>query len=416
MKNAQGTPHFLVVLEVLALILILVLCISQPTEKISENNSEISSITNEEHIINQENSEEISKETNTQTEDAENDWKSAYSKKVLEKIDAMTLEQKVAQMFVVTPESLAGVDKVTLLGSTTQNALNEYPIGGLVFSSINFQNKDQIESLLDSIQEYCMTEFGNSIFLMVEERGGKNGSPLATINQYNIEPSAGKIGETGDVQEAIDTAKAISSYLKEFGFNMNLAPNADLAGGVDADYDNTTYSSTSSLAAMMVAETVSTYGQKEILTVMSMFPGASSGTFMSKNLREWEESDGLVYKAGMNAGVNAIMVGNIYATAFTDGDTVLCCMSEDVVDYLRQEMDYNGILISDSFSKEIITSNYTSADATISAICAGMDMIYCPKDFKEAYHGVLDAVAEGVISKERIDEAVARILTCKEKL
>lgn len=411
MKNAQDTPHFLVIFEVLALVLVLVLCISQPTEKISENDSESSNTVNENNIENQENSQSVADKNDTQ-----DSWQSAFSEDILKQVAAMSLEQKVAQMFVLTPESLTGADKVTLTGSTTQNALKEYPIGGLVYSAINFQNEDQIESMLNSMQQYCTNELDNPIFLMVEERGGRNGSPVATVNQYNIEPSASKIGETADVQEAIDAAKAISSYLKESGFNMNLAPNADLAAGVNADYDNTTYSSSSSLAAMMVAETVSTYGQKEILTVMSMFPGASHGTFMSKSLEDWEESEALVYKAGMNAGVNAIMVGNIYASAFTGQDTVLCCMSEEVVAYLRDEMEYTGILISDSLSKEIITSNYTSADAAVAVISAGMDMVYCPEDFKEAYHGVLDAVAEGIISEEQIDEAVARILTCKKLL
>ena len=267
--------------------------------------------------------------------------------------------------------------------------------------------------MLDSIQEYYISETKQPLFLMVEERGGQNHSPLASMEQSNadyIEKSPSQIGATGDVQNAIDAAKYISSYIAETGFNMNFVPNADLAGGADTIYDSTAYSKNSAIASMMVAETVSKHGQKGILTVMSMFPGASKGAFMSKSIQEWEEKEALVYQAGINAGVNAIMIGNVYASAFTGDDTILCCMSEDVVTYLREKMNYKGILISDSLSKEIITSNYTSADAAVSVILAGMDMVYCPENFKEAYHGVLDAIAEGVIQEEQINQAVARIL------
>lgn len=409
MKIPQSTAHFLLALEAVVLVIVLALGIISPItapEKNETGNNAGSELenTNENEIVGTQGTEGTEEE---KPEDSENPTEPVvpeFSQEILAQVDAMTLEQKVAQMFIVTPEALAKVDKVTVMGNTTKKALEKYPVGGFVYSSKNFQNESQTTKMLKALQEFCKEELGTPMFLMVEEAGGAEGSPLASANGYTVQAAPSEIGATGDVQKAIDAVKEISKYLKEAGFNMNLAPNTD------------SYSSDSSVTAMMVAETVSSYGQQEIMTVMSMFPGKSDGAFMNDTKEEWEEAVGLAFKGGINAGVNAIMIGNVYASAFTGNDETSCSMSEEVVKYIRANLQYQGLLISDSLSESIVTSNFTSAQAAVAAISAGMDMVYCPADFEEAYQGVIDAVNSGAISEEAVDESVARILTCKQKL
>lgn len=410
MKIPRSAIHFLVALEAVAMIAVLVLCIIHPvaTKTKNDTGSSNSENVNEQNVV-QENTENA-----IDSGIILGEVEVTFSEEVLAKVDEMTLEQKVAQMFIITPEALTDMNQVTVLGNATKNAINQYPVGGLVYSSINFQGKTQTMNMLDGIQEYYTTQFGIPMFLMIEEKGGAETSPLATVDRYNIEASPSDVGATGDTETAITTATNIATYLNEVGFNMNLAPNADLAAGVDVAYDSTTYSSDVSLAAMMVAETVSTYETAGISAVMSMFPGESMGSIMSDTEVSWEQAAGLVYKAGIDAGVDCIMVGNVYAPAFTGDESTPCCMSRHVVRYLRTDMQYGGVLISDSLSEGHITENYTSAEAAVAAIQAGMDMIYCPENFKEAYQGVIDAVNAGTISQDDIDTAVARILTCKE--
>lgn len=425
MKIPQSTTHFLLALEAVVLVIVLVLGIVSPITAPEKND-----IGNDKNIENNIGSTDENGTADTQEgenagtevippEDSENPvqpTKPVFAEDVLAKVEEMTLEQKVAQLFIVTPEALTGADRVTIMGNTTKNMLQKYPVGGFVYSSLNFQDKIQTSSMLKALQEYCVEQFAVPMFLMTEEIGGEEHSPLASANGYTVQASPSEIGASADVQKAIDSVKAISKYLKEAGVNMNLAPNADLTAGIDNVYDKMTYSSDSSVAAMMVAETVSIYNQQGILTIMSMFPGKSSGAFMTESKAEWEESAGLVYRAGINAGVNAIMIGNVYASEFTGDKAIPCSMSEKVVKYIRANMQYQGIIICDSLSEDIITSNYTAAQAAVAAIGAGMDMVYCPKDFEEAYQGVLDAVNSGAISEEAVDESVARILTCKQMI
>jgi beta-N-acetylhexosaminidase len=108
-----------------------------------------------------------------------------------------------------------------------------------------------------------------------------------------------------------------------------------------------------------------------------------------------------------------MILGNVAYEALTGDDTTLCSLSAGAVSYLRSEMNYTGIIMTDSLSEDIITANYSSGEAAVAAVKAGVDLLYCPADFEEAYQAVLDAVDAGEISEDTIDQAVGYILTGK---
>lgn len=369
MRIPRSATSFLIALEALVMVIVLVLCIvhpwtTKPKNDLGGNNTELAGNSQEEQV-NTEN--QIGSVAGAETENGLEEVEVVFSEDVLAKVNAMTTEQKVAQLFIITPEALTGADKVTLTGNTTKNAINQYPVGGLVYSSINFQGKTQVKNMLSAVQSHYMTQFGTPVFLMVSEQGGAEASPLATTVQYTVEAAPSEIGASGDSQNAVKAATNIATYLKDAGFNVNLAPNVAV------------YSQTDSVSSIMVAETVSTYETKGISTVLHTFTSEQVGA---------SEADVLVYKAGIDAGCDCIMVSGA---------------TQEMVHYLRANMQYGGVLISDSLS----------ADQAVSAVQAGVDMMYCPENFKDAYQAVLDAVNAGTISKEDLDTAVARILTCK---
>ena len=371
MRIPRSAASFLIAIEALAMVIVLVLCVvhpwtTNPKNDLDGNNSEIV----ENQNGGQDNTENligsgVSSETEMGSEIEENEV--VFSEEVLAKVEAMTTEQKVAQLFIITPEALTGADKVTVTGNTTKSKLDQYPVGGLVYSSINFQGKAQVKNMLTGVQNHYTTQFGVPMFLMISEQGGADSSPLATTVHYTIEAAPSEIGATGDAQNAVKAATNISTYLKEAGFNVNLAPNVQV------------YSQTDSVSSIMVAETVSTYKEKGIATVMFTFTSEQVGA---------SEAGVLVYKAGIDAGCDFIMVSGA---------------TKEMVQYLRANMQYGGVVMSDSLS----------ADQAVTAVQAGVDMMYCPENFKEAYQKVLDAVNAGTIRKEDLDTAVARILTCK---
>lgn len=369
MRIPRSATSFLIALEAVVMVIVLVLCIvhpwaTKPKNDLGGNHTEI---VEEETGVEQNTENQIGSVVGSETEMESEESEVTFSAEILAKVDAMTVEQKVAQLFVITPETLTGTTKVTLTGNTTKASIEKYPVGGLVYSSINFQNKNQVKNMLNGVESHYMTKFGISPFLMISEQGGADSSPLATAVNYAVASAPTEIGASGDAQNAVKATTDIATYLKEAGFNINMAPNVQI------------YSQSNAVSSTMVAETVSTFGEKGIATVMFTFSSDKVGA---------SQDELLVYKAGIDAGCDCIMVSGV---------------SKEMVTFLRANMKYDGIVMSDSLS----------ADQVVNAVQAGVDMMYCPEKFKEAYQKVLDAANSGAISKEVLDTAVARILTCK---
>lgn len=367
MRIPRSATSFLIALEAIAMVVVLVLCVVHPWAAKPKNDLGNNTQENTENLI----GSVVGSGTEIESEIEEiEEVEVVFSEDVLAKVDAMTVEQKVAQLFIITPETLTGADKVTVTGNATKNALNQYPVGGLVYSSMNFQGKAQVKNMLSGVQNHYMAQFEIPVFLMISEQGGADSSPLATSVHYEVEAAPSEIGETADEQNAIQAATNISAYLSEVGFNSNIAPNVEV------------YSQDSSVSSIMVAETVSTFETKGISTVLHTFTSDKTGA---------SEDDVLVYKAGIDAGCDSIMVSGA---------------TKEMVYYLRANMQYGGVLIHDGLATEDV----------VAAVQAGVDMMYCPENFVEAYQAVLDAVNEEEISEETLDTAVARILTCKGSL
>ena len=371
MRIPRSAASFLIALEALAMVVVLVLCIVhpwtvKPKNDLGVNNTEVVDGQQGE----EENTENIIGTVVVPGPSELQEVVVTFSEEVLAKVDAMTLEQKIAQMFIISPEALTGADKVTLTGNTTKSTLNQYPVGGLTYSAINFQNKNQTINMLKNIQKHYVAQFGMQMFLIIAEQGGAETSPLATKNGYTVEAAPAEVGASADGNNAVSVATNISAYLKEAGFNTNLITKPEV------------YSQTTSVSSIMMAETIATFKQKGILTVMPMtFTDTMAGS----------ESEGLAYKAGVDASVDSILLSNV---------------TEASVKYLRANLQFGRVIMADSLA----------AEQVVPAILAGADVIYAPVDFKAAYQSVLDAVNAGTISEEEIDTAVARILTCKEAL
>ena len=131
MKIPKSTVHILIGIEVLLLVVVAFISIVNPAPKVETNIH--SGQMGSENTIQQENTEE-----NTEEQNLPQPEPLVFSQEVKDKVAAMTLEQKVAQLFITTPETLTNMRQVTATGNTTRNAINAIPVGGLVYSSLNF--------------------------------------------------------------------------------------------------------------------------------------------------------------------------------------------------------------------------------------------------------------------------------------
>ena len=131
-----------------------------------------------------------------------------------------------------------------------------------------------------------------------------------------------------------------------------------------------------------------------------------------KSKEEMESCEWLPY--GSLSREDCVMVGHIATPEITGDMTPASMSSEIVTGILRQQLGFEGVVITDALAMGAITEEYTSADAAVNAIAAGCDILLCPYDFCEALEAVTDAVSNGTISEERINESVYRILLLKQ--
>ena len=335
----------------------------------------------------------------------------------------LTLEQRVAQMFMITPDALTGVSGATRAGDSTRAAFAQYPVGGLVYMSANLTGPDQTTEMLSNMKNFSQDTVGLPIFLGVDEEGGTV-TRIASNQEFGVTDvgNMSAVGASGDAQNAYNAGSTIGTYLNNLGFNMDFAPVADVLSNPDnAVVKDRSFGSDSQLVADMVCAEMNGLNEHQIAPVIKHFPGhgATSGdshdgvVTIEKSLEELMANELIPFQQAINSGASFVMVGHISVPAITGDNTPASLSNAMVTGVLRDQMGFHGVVITDAMNMGAITAGYSSADAAVAAINAGVDIILMPDDFKGAYQGVLDAVANGTISEERINESAARIIKAK---
>ncbi len=360
-------------------------------------------------------SAEATTEATTEAEPAE----PTVEEQALEILSGMTLREQVYQLFIVRPEQITGSsEKLTEAGSDFEEGLEAYPVGGIAMFAENIVDREQTEEMISDMQSYSTLW----LFIAVDEEGGTvarigNNSAMGTTSF----PSMKTVGNTGDTDEAYNVGYTIGTEVMELGFNLDFAPVAD----VDSNPSNTVignraFSTDADIAAEMVAAAVEGFSDSGILCTLKHFPGHGDTstdshlgyTELDKSLEELWETEFVPFASGIEAGADLVMVGHISVPQVT-GDDTPASLSGTMISILREDLGFSGLIITDSMQMEAITDRYTSAEAAVMAIKAGVDIILMPENLEEAANGIIEAVENGEISEERIAESVLKILETK---
>ena len=347
----------------------------------------------------------------------------AVDRGIQAQIENMSLEEKVAQLFMVRPEDLTGVSVAVQAGDTTREALEQYPVSGMVYFSQNIESEDQLRTMIENTKSYSKYP----LWIGVDEEGGSlvarvAGSGIMDVPTY---PDMIEIGNSGDLQAAYEVGSGIGSYLSDLGFNLDFAPVADVLTNPDNPAIGVrSFGPDAQLDAQMVAQVVQGLQETGVSACVKHFPGHGDTdsdshegqTVSNRTLEELRAEEFLPFQAGIDAGVDFVMVGHISLPEVT-GDMTPSSLSEQVVTgLLREELGYDGIVVTDSMQMQAITQFYSPSEAAVQAIQAGVDLILLPQDFQSAYEGVLAAVNDGTLSEERIDASLERIWKVKGDL
>lgn len=328
----------------------------------------------------------------------------------------MTLEEKAAQLFIVSPEMLSGEEYTVDFGDQWRENLRHYPVGGIALFGQNIVSDEQLKKLNQDLQAAAAENNGISLFLVAEEEGGKVGRIGQKLGLEML-PAASELAHE---QEAFQQGQNLGKRISEYGFNMNLAPLADVLIYPGSELAGRSFGESASHVAGMASAMMRGLHSEGIVSVLRHFPGhgAVEGNLhngvnnMLRTLEEMRLAEFVPYRQCIQEGLGAVQVSNLMARKLDD--ELPAAFSKTVVnDVLRNELGFEGVVITDSLRQRFVTAEYTPGQAAVAAIQAGCDMLYMPEDFYQAHAAIVAAVRQGEISEARLDESVSRILMLK---
>ena len=346
-----------------------------------------------------------------------------FEQRVNTLLGTLTLEQKVAQLFIVRPEDLAGYGSLTRAEDQMREALAARPVGGLIYFEYNLLDSAQTGLMLANTLDCGIQAQGIPPFLCVDEEGGtvtRIGGVFG-FDAGNVGDMAA-IGATGNPAEAKSAAVTIASYLSPLGFNTNFAPVCDIANNPNSyTMAQRSFGADAHLVASMAAAQVEGFLESGMLCSAKHFPGIGAaigdshdaGITTDQTLEGLRATELVPFQAAINAGAPFVMVGHISAPSVTGTNAPASLSPEVVSGLLREEMRYDKIIITDSLGMGAILEWCSVEDVGTLALQAGCDIALLPDNFDAAYNGVLSAIHNGVLSEERINQSVRRILRVK---
>lgn len=331
---------------------------------------------------------------------------------------SMTADEKIWQLFYVTPELLTGVETATRAGDSTKQALEEKPVGGIIYFAKNLESRAQTQEMLHNTKAYTKIP----LFLGTDEEGGTvsrvGSNPAMGAKEF---PSAQSLGEQADPAAVYQAGQDIGDTLHAIGFNMDFAPVADVSSGASAVIGSRSFGTDPQLCASLVSVMTQSLTAEEIAPCLKHFPGYGSAitddhygtSILTKTQEELEACDFLPFSSGIASGAPFVMVSHLSVPEIVGDETPSDLSSKIVSDLLRNKLGFTGVIITDSHQMASITDHYAPGEAAVKALQAGVDMILMPQDLQVAFDGVKQALSDGTLTQARIDESVLRILQVK---
>lgn len=325
-----------------------------------------------------------------------------------ETLEHMSLEEKICQMFLVRcPEENAA------------QVAAAYPFGGYILFARDFANR-QPQQMKEEIASYQRAAQIDMLICVDEEGGSVN--RVSRYSQYGAAPfqSPQRLYQEGGWERIISDTVSKADFLKNLGINVNMAPVCDVTTDPSAYMYERAFGQSARMTAIYAKTVAETMKEKRIGSVLKHFPGYGNNTDThtaaavdERSYEEFQERDFLPFKSAIEGGADAVLVSHTVVTAMDDAYPA--SLSPRVHQILRQELGFEGVIITDDLVMAAAASFASPEEVAVMAVEAGNDMLCCT-DYETQILAVYQAVQEGRISLERIDESVQRILKWKYEL
>lgn len=346
-------------------------------------------------------------EEGTAKESARNEPEQRTSKKVSQ----LSLEDAVGQMFVV---GVGGTEPDYYIKKT----IRKRNIGGIILHDYNMQSKERTQAMVSELQKLSIkTSLCIPLIVAVDQEGGRvSSAPWVTYH-----PPAAVVGQSGDPAQAQRIAEEIGRQLDAAGVNTDLAPVVDT--GFGAAIGDRSFGTDPHLVSKMGAAAVRGFEAAGLISTAKHFPNHGAAKVDSHtglpvvdhDMQTVLSYDLPPFKRAVEAGVPMVMVGHLLYPAINPERPA--SLSPKAIKLLRQEVGFEGVIITDDLAMEGAKQRGTVAQAAVKAVSAGADMliISSPQEQVDAYAAVVRGVKQGRISQDQINDSVDRILKLKQQ-
>lgn len=326
----------------------------------------------------------------------------------------MSLEQKVGQLFMVGFDGLQANNEIL-------NLISKYNVSGICYFSRNLKNPKQVHSLSTNLQNNANPAF--PLLLSIDQEGGMVNRITKGVT---ISPSNMALGALNNRVYTKQIAEIVAKELRAMGINMNFAPTLDVNNNANNPVIGIrSFGETPNLVSVLGNEVVQAYQKENIAPSVKHFPGHGDTDVdshldlpvVAHSLDRLHKIELAPFKYVIDRGVDSVMVSHVSFP--TVEEKYPATLSHAIVTgLLREELGYDGLVVTDCMEMLAIDDNYTSAESAILAIKAGIDLVLISHTYEKqraAIDGVIDAVRKGDISEERINESVRRVLALKQR-
>lgn len=333
-----------------------------------------------------------------------------------ERLKSMTLDEKIGQLFQIRIDG----DVVT---DATRQIIATRHIGGIIYFQYNGNLDDPIRSaaMSNELQSCAMGTDGKGIplFLSMDQEGGR----VTRITGGAEGPGNMGIGASRSTDMARLTGSVFGSEIRAVGANMDLAPDLDVNDNpANPVIGVRSFGERPDIVSQLGQAYIEGLRGTGVIATGKHFPGhgdtsvdSHSGLpIVNYDFNTLDTIHGRPFREAIANGLDSIMTAHIVVTCLDPNHPAT--LSPQVIDgYLRGNLGFDGVVMTDSMGMAGITSGYGNAQAAVLAVQAGVDLMSLPPDLDTAWNAVKTAVTNGQISEARIDQSVLRILKLKHK-
>ena len=331
---------------------------------------------------------------------------------ITEQLHEMTIEEKIGQLFI------GGIDG-SELSKQSAKLIKQQHLGGVILFSDNMEEPTQTLQLINDLKE-ANSNNDIPLFISVDQEGGR----VTRLPGLRPVKSAGEIGKT-DAAYAYDHGELLAKQLKAFGFQLNFAPVLDInSNPQNKVIGDRAFGNKASFVGDIGTSVMKGMQEEQVIAAVKHFPGHGDTLedsheelpVLDKSKAELMANELIPFQQAIDEGADTVLMGHILVKGLNE--KMPASLSAEAVELLRNDLGFNGVVITDDLTMGAIADHYNMGDASLKALQAGVDIImiaHGSEMLQEGIDGVIKALEAGQLTEDQVDEHVRRILILKRK-